>query len=201
MGAWWFYPTENEVISTEYNNVLDNIEKQSPIQEDMSMEPIPIDISSRTSTPNRSRTYNIDDVLNDKSCNNDREYSASAASSGSGFHGETAILGKTFEDNTCLPTDAHQIIDLIQQYLAKIKLDENVMSVLSNSDKKFMDDVWDVKLKDNLNNLIQNNMSKHAYDALIEIFDALKANDYDIANKKIAKIARNRREFIVNKKW
>eukprot|EP00483_Globobulimina_turgida_P002173 UN02175 len=195
MGSWWFYPTENTSISTECNHDAAKV---------YATEPVPIDSTTKASTPNRSRMklYLNNDVLNDiTSCNNDEEYSysASAASSGGGFHGETAILGKTFGDNSSLPSDANQIMDSIQNYLQNIKLDENVMNI---QDSKFINNVWDSKLKDNLNDLVTDNkMSNFAYDTLTSILNKLQSNEYDSAKKKITQITKNTKEFKINKKW
>eukprot|EP00483_Globobulimina_turgida_P002099 UN02101 len=189
MGSWWFSPTQKPTVSAVTVSAT---------------EPVSIDTTTKTSTPNNSRMQKLylnNDVLSDKTlCNNGNDeeysYSASAASSGSGFHGETAILGKTLGNDPGLPSDANQIMDSIQHYLQNIKLNTNVLNLLSVQDGKFIHNVWEAKLRDNLNDLVTNNkMSNCAYDTLQSILNKLQSNEYDSAKKKIhpnyEKIQRN----------
>eukprot|EP01084_Bolivina_argentea_P172001 297960_1 len=203
MGSWIFpefYPPEEDDAST-------SMEQNQQMERNQTMEHQPNeDALTKIQEGNIkwSRGRSMNDVSRDSSaCNSDREYSASAASSGSGFHGETAILGRlAFDEDACLPSDAHQILDSIQQYLANIQSDENIMNAMTSSDSKFMKNVWDAKLQNTLNDLITNNkMSKNAYNLLTEIFNALQAHQYEIAKRKITQITKNTKEFKVNKKW
>merc|ERR1711933_118380 len=98
--------------------------------------------------------------------------------------------------------DANNILIEIENYLKHINLDNDIMDKVSSSDRKFLNNAWDLKLKDNLNDLIANNkMSNLSYSILRDIFEALKSNKYDIANKKITEITKNTKEFKQNKKW
>ena len=134
---------------------------------------------------------------------NESDYSASNASSGSGFFGETPLLEEGINNNNdSLPSDALNTINLIGYYFENTLLDDDNMNKLSVTDKNYLKTVWQNKLKNNLNNLISNNkMSNYSYTILIDIFNALKTNKYDIANKKISEIAKNTKEFKQNRKW
>ena len=172
---------------------------------------------SKTKSKSRIKMPPINDVVNNKNDDNpssrndiiidgdkDKGYSASAASSGSGFHGETrtSILNRSARDLQPLPTNATEILITIENYLNGIKSNEEIMTLLNDSDKRFVNNVWDIKLKNNLNDLIESDtMSNTAYDALKDIFEGLESKKYDIANKKITEITKNTKEWKINKKW
>ena len=138
----------------------------------------------------------------------EREYSASAASSGSGFFGATAIndgiVKMKRRDDQMLPPEAMDLMDNIQKYLEDIRGDEAVMPLLSRSDQKFIENAWDSKLEQTLNDLIVDHKMSDCllgYRSLDAVFSALEGRQYDVANKEIIKITKQKAAFKENKKW
>merc|ERR1719205_424043 len=98
MGTWFSWATEEETEQPTEPQIDEQIQNGvAPIQQD--------------------RTH-LDSSLHHK--HEMEDYSASIASSGSGYFGDTAILGKTLNEQTDLPDNASEIIDKIQSYLQTI---------------------------------------------------------------------------------
>ena len=225
MGSWLFYPAEDaQNMSLHERNEYDNedniyicdeqeLEKTGNEHVNVTYEDeasIPIHnqtIINEMNFPPLNNNADVTSMSDNSTCNDtdtNKGYSASDASSGSGFHGETktSIVNKSARDLAPLPLDAKEILISIENYLEDIKSDEGIIALLSDSDVRFINTVWNSKLKENLIDLIESEtMSNTAYNTLKDIFTALQSKKYGIANKKITEITKNTKEWKINKKW
>merc|ERR1719410_900247 len=133
----------------------------------------------------------------------DKPTGPSQTSCGSGFFGETALLNSG--NNEPLPDDAMDTVQSINDYLEGIILDENIMNMLTVTQRNSMKSQHAKLLKD-LNDQIPNNrMSHYAFSYLMEIFNSLQSKQYDQAQKHITDFTKSCRskkiKFATHRKW